>query len=194
MNWEAVTALGTVFTGLVILVTVLVGQRQLRATVDQLRQLRRASQLDAANAIFTELNSPTFLEARRFILDDLPERLKDPRFREELELIGRADENVHKELFVLRMFERIGMYCEEELLNPDLVYYLVSGRIVDTWEGLVDVVAVHRRIATMRIWHHYEKLYDDSQRFLFETLGFSRTMQDHAVAIQRARRQAAHEP
>jgi len=44
VNWEAVTAIGTVFTGLVILVTVLVGQRQLRATVDQLQQLRRASQ------------------------------------------------------------------------------------------------------------------------------------------------------
>jgi hypothetical protein len=161
VNWEAVTAIGTVFTGMVILITVLVGHGQLRATIDQLQQLRRASQLDAANVIFAELSSPTFLDARRFILNDLPERLKDPKFRKELELVGRADENVHKELIVLRTFERIGLYVDQDLLNADLIRYLASGRVVDTWEGLTEVVAVHRRAFAPHIWEYFEKLYRD---------------------------------
>jgi hypothetical protein len=160
VNWEAVTAIGTVFTGLVIFFTVVVGWHQLRTTVDQLRQLRRASQLDAANVIFAELASPTFLDARRFVLNELPERMSDPKFRKELEIVGRADENVHKELIILRTFERVGMYVEQELLDAELIFHLASGRVIDTWEGLADVVAVHRRALNAKLWDHFEHLYE----------------------------------
>jgi hypothetical protein len=181
VNWEAVTAIGTVFTGLVIFFTVLVGWHQLRTTVDQLRQLRRASQLDAANVIFAELASPSFLDARRFVLNELPERMSDPKFRKEVELVGRADENVHKELIILRTFERVGMYVEQELLDADLIYHLASGRVIDTWEGLADVVAIQRNVLSPRLWDNFEHLYAGVLRRA-QRLGF-----DQVNARQRLR-------
>lgn len=174
MNWEAVIAVGTVFTGLVIFFTVVIGYHQVRVTLDQLRQLRRASQLDAANTIFAELAGPAFLEARRFILCDLPGRLKEPKFRKEVEIVGRADENVHKELVVLRTFERVGVYVEQELLERKLIYHLASGRVVDTWEGLSEVVAIHRRFMSFRIWEHFEKLYENTLDFMQSEYGLDR--------------------
>jgi hypothetical protein len=54
LEWEALTALATVFSSLVILATVVyaamqvrVGQRQAQGTQEQLEHLRRATQLDA---------------------------------------------------------------------------------------------------------------------------------------------------
>jgi hypothetical protein len=184
MQWEAVTAIGTVFTGLVIFFTVLIGQRQIKVTVDQLRQLRRASQLDAANVIFAELASPTFIEARRFILNELPERLKDTRFRKELEIVGRADDSVHKELVILRTFERIALYVEQELLDPELIYYLASGRVIDTWEGLTEVVAIHRKSLNPSVWEHYEKLYNDV--LAFRKFKFDKRHSDKVISELRA--------
>lgn len=181
MNWEAVIAIGTVFTGLVILFTVITGYHQVRLTLDQLRQLRRASQLDAANTIFAELASPTFLEARRFILYELPGRLKESKFREEVELVGRADETVHQELIVLRTFERIGLYVEQELLDPTLIYHLASGRVVDTWEGLSEVVAIHRRVLSFLIWDHFEKLYERTLQFMTSEFGIDRAKLDRRL-------------
>ncbi|HEY6357076.1 MAG TPA: hypothetical protein VIX35_02465 [Vicinamibacterales bacterium] len=190
MNWEAVTAIGTVFTGLVIFFTVIIGQRQIKVTLDQLRQLRRASQLDAANVIFAELASPAFLDARRFILNELPECLKDPKFHKELELVGRADENVHKELIVLRTFERIALYVEEELLDANLIRHLASGRIVDTWEGLAEVVAVHRRSFGVNTWQHFEGLYHDTISHATEQ-GWTMARADQVVRELRAPRDDA---
>lgn len=181
MNWEEVIAIGTVFTGLVIFFTVVIGYHQVRVTLDQLRQLRRASQLEAANTMFAELASPTFLDARRFILYDLPERLKEPKFRKEVELVGRADENVHKELIVLRTFERVGLYVEQDLLDPKLIYHLASGRVIDTWEGLSEVVVIHRRVMSFRIWDHFEKLYDHTLDFMKSEYGADRSTMDRRV-------------
>jgi len=181
VNWEAVTAVSTAFTGLVIFFTVLLGRRQIAVTVDQLRQLRQAQQLDATNVIFTELSSPAFLDARRFILDDLPERMKDPKFRREVDMVGRGDENVHKELIVLRLFERIAMYVERDLLDSSLVVLLASGRIVDTWEGLAEVVAAHRRSVGAPIWENFEKLHARALEHITKRHHFDLRVQIEAV-------------
>ena len=104
MSWEAVTALGSAATAIVIVVTVIFGRRQLD-------ELRRATQLEGAMRIFAELDSPEVDEARRFVTYELPEKLKDAQFRKEVELTALGDPRVHKELVLLRFFDRARHLC-----------------------------------------------------------------------------------
>ena len=173
MNWEAFGAVSTAFTGLVILATALAAVREVRiageharATRDQLTHLRQATQFDGALAVFSELDTPFQIEARRFVQCELAARLKDERFREEVALIAGADEMLHKELTVLRCFERIGAYVRKGWVDADVLYMVASGRVIVTWHALEEVVAIHRAITGPGFWQDYERLYNDCKQWM----------------------------
>jgi hypothetical protein len=167
MNWEAVAAVSTAFTGLVILATAIAAVREVRiagehsrATRAQLEHLRKATQFEGALAVFSELDTPFQLNARHFVQFELAERMKNEGFREEVALIAGGDELEHKELTVLRCFERIGTYVHKGWVDPDVVYMVASGRVITTWRALEEVVAIHRRITgSVRFWENFERLY-----------------------------------
>jgi hypothetical protein len=160
--WEAVTALATLGTGIAIILTVLLGVRQLRVTGAQLDQLRRATQLEGAMKIFEDLNSDEFRDSMRFIMNEVPKRMADPTFRAEVALGGMADDKVHKELHVMRTFERVGTYVRSGLIDGPIVYNYAISVIAVTWEGLVDVVRSHRDAHGEGFWENYEFLYTDA--------------------------------
>lgn len=171
MNWEAITAVSTGFTGLVILATALAAIREVRiageharATRDQLEHLRKATQFEGALAVFTELDTPFQVEARRFVQFELARRLTDERFREGVSLIAGADESEHKELTVLRFFERVGTYVHKGWVDPDVVHMVASGRVIVTWRALQEVVAIHRAITGPPFWENFEQLYNECRR------------------------------
>jgi membrane carboxypeptidase/penicillin-binding protein len=166
MNWEAFAAVSTAFTGLVILATAVAAVREVRiagehsrATRAQLEHLRKATQFEGALAVFAELDTPFQMYARRFVQFELAELMKSERFREEVALIAGADELEHKELTVLRCFERIGTYVRKGWVDPDVVYMVASGRVIITWRALEEVVAIHRGITGPRFWENFERLY-----------------------------------
>ena len=186
MNWEALTAIGTMFTGLVILITVIFARRQLELTRNQLEHLRRTTQLEGATAVFTELDSPRQLEGRRFVRDELAARMKDPIFRGEVRWAGLVDETQHKELIVLRFFERIGVYVNAELIDEEIVFNLLSGRIVSMWDALREVVAIHREALGPVTWKNFERLQEQTMRW---------QEQQSSLALQHFRKyQASKEP
>lgn len=172
MNWEAVSALSTAFTGLVIAVTALAALREVRigaehaaSTRDQLQHLRKATQFEGALAVFAELDKPLQIEARHFVQFELGPRMTDEKFRWEVGLVAGADEREHKELTVLRCFERIGFYIDKGFVDPDVVYMVASGRVITTWRALEEVVAIHRGVAGP-FWVHFEQLYNDSKDWM----------------------------
>jgi hypothetical protein len=173
MNWAAVAALSTAFTGLVILVTALAAMREVRiaaehsrATRDQLEHLRKATQFEGALAVFSELDTPFQMNARRFVQFELKDRMRDERFREEVALIAGADEVEHQELTVLRCFERVGAYVRKGWVDGDVVYMVASGRVIVTWRALEDVVAIHRSFAGPAFWENFERLYHDCKSWM----------------------------
>lgn len=161
--WEAITAIATLCTGVAIVLTVLLGIRQLRLTGEHLAHLRRATQLEGAMTIFNDLFAPDFRESMRFVLNDLPERMKDPAFREGVERIGLADDTEHKELLILRSFERVGIYVKHGLIDGAIIYDLMLPPIARTWEALADVVRVHRALHGDGFWENFEFLYDEGE-------------------------------
>jgi hypothetical protein len=172
MNWEAFAAVSTAFTGLVILATAIAAVREVRiaadhsrATRDQLEHLRKATQFEGALAIFSELDTPFQQHARHFVQFDLAERMKDPRFREEVALIAGSDELEHEELAVLRCFERIGTYVRKGWVDADAVHAVAAGRVIVTWRALQEVIAIHREVAGPVFWENYERLYHECKNW-----------------------------
>jgi hypothetical protein len=180
MNWEAIAAISTAFTGLVILATALAAVREVRiaseharATREQLEHLRKATQFEGALAVFAELDTEFQLQARHFVQFELARRLGDEAFYTEVSLIGGADELVHKELTVLRCFERVSTYVHKGWVDPDVLYMVASGRVIVMWNALQDVVKIHRAIAGPAFWSNFEQLYEGSKVW----------MRNHAIDI-----------
>ena len=165
MTWEALTALGTLASAIVITVTVIVAARQMRVTSDQLEQMRRATQFDAARTVLGEMNDPVFVDAYKFVYNDLPKLLHDDAFRKEFSLIGVVDERVHKEVTVLRAFDRIGTYVRFGLVDGDIIYSTFGPRIVICWDLLSEPIAVHRWVAGVPMYDNFEFLVEDCKRW-----------------------------
>jgi hypothetical protein len=157
MPWEAVTAIGTVGTAIVIFLTVVFARRQVELTWQQLHQLRQATQLEGAIAIYAELESPRVEAARMFVLLELPAKMKDPSFRDEVRLVAQVDETQHQELIILRAYDRIGIYIDAGLIDSQVIYRGAMGRILTMWEALGEVVAIHRQTAAF-LWSGFETL------------------------------------
>jgi hypothetical protein len=164
IDWNAVTAIGTAMTAAVVGVTAIFG-------FDQLRQLRRATQLDGAMRILSDLNSPSYLEARQFVATELHKSLDDPRFRKEVELgaIETANPDViHHEQAVLRTFEAIGSIVQQGLLDHNVVVNATGIAILVAWEHLSPVVEIQRRTIHPRMWENFEHLHDQAKTWFIE--------------------------
>jgi len=183
MSWEALTALGSIATAIVILITVIVGRQQLD-------ELRRATQLEGAMGLFAELDSAAIDDARRFATYELPAKLKDPLFRKEVELTSLADERVHKELVLLRFFDRVGAYVEGGLIDGELVNKAAFGRIISSWAALSEVITIHRSVVGGFLWQRFERLKDSAAAWV-QAQGIDPALGKHFVA--EARRQPAED-
>jgi hypothetical protein len=161
LPWEAVTAIATAITAIVIAATVVVGYRQVQ-------HLRRATQLQGTLTIFEELTRPEMRAARRFVVNDLPDRMKDPQFAAGIAAVGLADEDVHKELYLMRAFEKLGTYVRYRFIEPNVVCDFAGPWITDTWETLdeLGIITTQRRsFGHDALWENFELLYNAVRDF-----------------------------
>lgn len=159
MTWEALTAIATAFTGLVIAATVVVGARQLRLTRDTLDELRRATQLEGTMRILDDLMGPEFRESMVFVANELPRKMQEEGFRATVSRMGAEDTAVHKELIVLRTLERVGVYIKYGLLDGEVIYDVSLPVFISLWTSLQPVIEIHRRDRGEGFWENFEYLY-----------------------------------
>jgi hypothetical protein len=165
MNWEAVTALSTAFTGLVILLTVIFAARQVRALNDQskalgaqLEHLRRATQLDGTLAVFDELFSSELQSAYRFVMTEFDQRMKDETYHGEA-LERAPNPETHKEIHLMRHFERIGTLVKNDLLDACALFDFAGFFIQEVWGKLEPLMMEERRYyGNDRLWENFEYL------------------------------------
>jgi hypothetical protein len=187
--WEALTAIGSIASAVVIAVTVVMAARQVKITTDQLEQTRRATQFEAARSVLLEMVEPRLVEAYRFIIHELPAKLKDADFYHGVGQVGLADDTVHKEVYLLRALDRIGTYVKYGLVDGEIIYASYWTRIISSWELLTDVVIIHRAIAGPHFWQNAEFLYDDCRRWglargqSLETADALRKMNEFATTL-----------
>lgn len=164
--WEALAAIGSILSAVVIALTVIFAARQVRATFEQLEQVRKATQFEAARTVLLDLADPAFVDAYRFVVNDLEAKLAEPSFRHELALVGTADDTVHKEIVILRAFDRIGTYVRFGLVAGDVVYATYAPRIIVSHARLAEVMAAHREIAGPLLYRNFDHLHEDCRRWL----------------------------
>lgn len=163
MNWEAVSAIATAFTGIVIMLTVIVGVRQARAALDQIGEAHRATQLDGMMRIFEKFDDPQFISARLYIMNELTARMQEPDFEEYLRKTPYADFPWHRALSTL---ERIGVFVRMGLLEGEPFYYNWGNMILATWVRLAPLVELSRKSAdNPYLWKDTEWLAGDAERF-----------------------------
>jgi hypothetical protein len=176
-DWGAVTALSTAASAAIIVVTVIVGVRQVRLTRVQLDHLRRATQLEGLMKIFDDLHSPTYLRARRFVATDLFKKLADPVFRNDVALgiiWTKNPEEIHEELFVLRTFETIGSTVRHGLLDADAVLDAIAPSVIASWEHLREVIEMQRAGVHPRMWENFEYINTLAQQWFVDRGGQDR--------------------
>ena len=162
LSWDAVTAVSTAVSAIIIAATVLLGYRQIRLARDQVEHLRRSTQLDGTMHIFAELGTPEFRAARLFVENELPARMQDERFQEELRLpLQAVDERIHKEILVAQTFEKIGTYARHGLLDTVLISDYCGPLIREMWQKLESLGYFEfRRRNNPYSLENFEFLYD----------------------------------
>jgi len=162
VSWEAITAIATASSALVIAATVLIGYRQIRVAGDQVEHLRKATQLDGTLKIFEGMNSPEFRAARIFVDVELADRMKDPDFRKGVEgSWQRLNEQEHPELVVLRFFEMVGTYARNGLIDPTLVADFCGPTVREMWKKCEQAGYFElKRVDNPYSYENFEYLYD----------------------------------
>jgi hypothetical protein len=166
MTWEAISAFGTLLSALVIAATALFAARQVRITSLQLDHLRRSTQLEGVLKILAELDAPLNRESQLFISQELADKMRDEEFRRTVPLAGRADLTVHKEIFLMRFFETLGALVKYGLIDAEIIYDLISPRILGIWAAIPEVVAIHRRTLSPSMWENYEWLVQQARTWV----------------------------
>jgi len=157
MTWEGISGAATVVTTLVIAATAI-------AAIVQIRQLKLATQLEGFLALHKEYGSPEMYAAREYVATELPKRLREEKYREELEN-GAAFSATHPELVLGNFWEKVGTLGSTGLLAPNL--YLETGayRVIEAWDQLTDVIALRRRNEPLQ-WAGFDHIVRLSREYL----------------------------
>jgi hypothetical protein len=108
-----------------------------------------------------------FNDALRFVIDELPNRLKDVEYRTELSTTRgwNLDPRRHRELIVLTRLEEIGIYLRHRLLLGDALLDFTAELILLSWEHLEGVVTLMRKShRNPNVWSNAEFLYKRAER------------------------------
>lgn len=149
MSWEALTAIGTLVTAMIIGVTAVVA-------VYQIRHLRAATQLESYLDLMREATSAEMAAWTDYVETVLPRQMQDEAYRRELS-DGRVDFKTHRELSLGAFWEKIGALVHYKLIESDALIDFVAEVCPYHWTLLRDV-AVLRRERNPMIWERFEEL------------------------------------
>ena len=128
------------------------------AALFQLRHMRAANQLEAILAMEEHFRDPELQAAFVFVQNDLPTRLKDAAYRDELERRGFVDSQAHPELLVCNWFNKIGLLLKRRIVSEETFMDLYSRLIAHYWNTLAPVIVLMRRTHTQGEYNDFEYL------------------------------------
>ena len=162
MTWltsaEFWTAFGTMGTFIVVAISAV-------AALAQLRHVRTANELQALLSVQRDFQEPDLQQALHYVQLQLPERMRDPAYRAELEAIGFVDPHRHPEMVACNWFNQVGTLLKNGLVAEG-AFLDLFGRLVDHyWRLLEPAIAVLRRRRGPGQYEGFEYLAMRSQRW-----------------------------
>lgn len=161
MSAEWVTAIGTVGTFVVIAASAV-------AALVQLQHIRGSNQIAALTEFRETMEGEQFQNAQRFVSFELAERLKDPAEQIKATTLPFTGEYTAIAT-VANMFEALGGFVRDGVINPDVACNVVSLIVVRNWNALVPIITyVRRKVRSKALWENFEYLAYCSMRFIEE--------------------------
>jgi hypothetical protein len=157
MSWESISAV-------VSIVSVAVLAAATIAAVVQIRHLRAGNQLEGFLEISRGLESPELLHARAFVELELPKKLADHQYREEL-LSGRFDVLQHPETRIGNFWEKMGPLIRHGVLEAPIFYDFFAHRCALRWHQLLPVVELVRQNDPL-MWGDFQYIAERCQTYL----------------------------
>jgi len=152
---ETISAAASIATFLVIAVTAI-------AAIIQLRHLRQNNQLNALLTILRMPYDPVLHDALEFIDSELPDRLNDREFMQQLDK-SPVNRKVHKELDALDYYERVGAYIKANLIDAGVYFDCSSPERY--WDALKPVIKAMRSQRGPSTYENFEYLILLAQRW-----------------------------
>jgi len=128
------------------------------AAVVQLRHVRNSYQLDALLSLQKDFKSSEIQTALCYVQEELPEKLSEKSYRDELEVLGFINMTKHPELVVCNWFNEIGTLIKNDLVSTHLFMELFGKLVVYYWKILTPVIAIVRRNRGDWQYHDFEYL------------------------------------
>lgn len=150
MSFEVITAVAAVGTFLVIAATAV-------AAFVQLRHLSGSNSISALTESREILESAEFAAAQRFVAYTLPELLKDPAVRAQLNE-SPTPEELRPVIQVGNFFESLGGFIRHGIVDRDIAVSLWSSVVIRNWECLAPALAIMRRTSGPSLWEQFEYL------------------------------------
>jgi hypothetical protein len=164
MNWEALSAIATAFTGLVIMFTVIVGMQQARVALQQINETHRATQLDGMMRIFEKFDDERFIRARQYINTELAARMAQPDFEDYLRATPATE---YPWMAALGTLERMGVFVKMGLLEGEPFYYHWGNMIIGTTRRLRPFIDLQRKLQdNPYLWKDTEWMAADCETFV----------------------------
>jgi hypothetical protein len=126
------------------------------AALAQLRHLRTSNQLSGLLSVFAMLQDPSVRELVNFVRHDLPDRMKDEKFRATL-LENPIDRRKHPELYLCDMYNHIGSFVRSGLIDED-TYLQTDWYNVNLYWGLLAETIAITRASRPHIFENFEYL------------------------------------
>jgi hypothetical protein len=128
------------------------------AAMVQLRHIRAGNQLEALLSLQREFRVPELQAALTYIQEQLPQRLEDPAYRQELERIGYVDTAAHPEMVACNWLNVMGTLVARGYVSEDAFMDLFARLIVYCWRQVAPAIAIMRRTRGEGQYHDFEYL------------------------------------
>jgi hypothetical protein len=151
MGWDALTAISTFATFIVIAASAI-------AALKQLRHMNAGNHINAALALMDKWSSPEFASAGAYVYGgDLEKNLQDPAYRQEL-MRTPVNRERHPETVLLGYWEQVGSLVKQGFIAEAALMDIASLQCVAAWQRLSPVVAIMRRARGPLVMDNFEYL------------------------------------
>ena len=103
------------------------------------------NQISAVISMERDLRGDDMQEALRFVQAELPFKMRDDRFRGELDALGFIDSRVHLEIQACQWFNAVGTLLKNNLVDEGAWMDLFARLTVAYWDALEPSIAIMRR-------------------------------------------------
>jgi len=153
--WATVASIGTFLV---------IGATAIAAMV-QLRHMRAGNQIAAVMKLDSILTSAEFRQARRFVQDELPQRLRDPAYRADLTRVP-VGEGAKSLLILGNCYEEMGVFVKRGIIDRAMACDLWSAQAAGDWREMAPAIAIIRRVQGSSCWENWEYLVSLAQDWL----------------------------